>query len=52
MGVRELSALYLGGVRAADLIRAGRIREHQDGAAAALDLVFHSTRVPWQSIWF
>jgi predicted acetyltransferase len=52
MGVRELSALYLGGVRATDLIRAGRIREHQDGAAAALDLAFHSTRVPWQSIWF
>jgi predicted acetyltransferase len=50
--VNELSALYLGGVSAVTLARAGRITELTPGSAAALDRSFRSTTAPWLSIWF
>jgi hypothetical protein len=50
--VNELSALYLGGVSAVTLARAGRITERTPGSAAALDASFRGTVAPWLSIWF
>jgi predicted acetyltransferase len=50
--VNELSALYLGGVSAVTLARAGRITELTQAAAAALDASFRGTVVPWLSISF
>lgn len=52
LGVNELSALYLGGVSAVTLTRAGRITELRDGSASALDSSFRSAVVPWLSLWF
>jgi predicted acetyltransferase len=50
--VRELSALYLGGVSAVTLAHAGRITELTPGAAAVVDRSFRSVVQPWLSIWF
>lgn len=50
--VNELSALYLGGVSAVTLARAGRLTELTPGSAAALDSSFRGTVKPWLSIWF
>jgi predicted acetyltransferase len=50
--VNELGALYLGGVSALTLSRAGRITEVSPGAAVALDRLFLSPVAPWLSIWF
>ncbi|MGV8885142.1 MAG: GNAT family N-acetyltransferase [Microbacteriaceae bacterium] len=52
LSVNELGALYLGGVSAQTLQRAGRIIEHTAGSARALDLAFRSPRAPWLSVWF
>ena len=52
LGVNELAALYLGGVSATTLARAGRITELTDGAAVAVDGAFRSDPAPWLSIWF
>lgn len=52
LGVNELSAIYLGGVSAVSLVRAGRIRERHAGVAAAVDRVFGAEVTPWLSIWF
>ncbi|MCY7325500.1 MAG: GNAT family N-acetyltransferase [Microbacteriaceae bacterium] len=52
LGVGELSALYLGGVSAAVLARAGRITELRAGSADAVDAVFRTAVAPWLSIWF
>lgn len=52
LSVNELSALYLGGVSALTLARAGRIVEHTSGAAAALDVAFRGPVAPWLSVWF
>ena len=52
LGVNELSAIYLGGVSAATLARAGRITELSEGSALAIDISFSSTTKPWLSIWF
>ena len=52
LSVNELSALYLGGVSAVTLTRAGRITELRDGSASALDASFRSAVTPWLSIWF
>ncbi|MEA3018758.1 MAG: hypothetical protein QOI47_282, partial [Actinomycetota bacterium] len=49
--VRDLGALYLGGVSATTLARAGRVR----GDARALhraDLLFSSSQTPWCSTGF
>jgi predicted acetyltransferase len=50
--VNELGALYLGGVSARTLVRAGRITELQPGSADAADASFHSPVTPWLSSWF
>jgi predicted acetyltransferase len=48
MSVNELGSIYLGGVSAVALARAGRIR----GDATQLEAMFASTVAPWCSIWF
>ena len=50
--VNELSALYLGGVSAVTLVRAGRITELTQDAALGVDAAFSSSVAPWLSIWF
>ena len=50
--VNELGALYLGGVSAVSLARAGRIAELRPGSAEGLDASFRSVVAPWLSIWF
>ena len=52
LGVAELGALYLGGVSAVVLERAGRIAELRPGSADAVDGAFRSAVAPWLSIWF
>jgi predicted acetyltransferase len=52
LGVSELSALYLGGVSAATLARAGRVTEVRPGSAASVDVSFRSAVAPWLSFWF
>lgn len=48
MSVNELGSIYLGGVSAVALARAGRVT----GDAARLDAMFASAVTPWCSIWF
>jgi predicted acetyltransferase len=50
--VADLGSLYLGGVSALTLARAGRITELRPGSAAAIDDAFRSVVAPWLSIWF
>ncbi|MHC5796354.1 GNAT family N-acetyltransferase [Lacisediminihabitans sp. FW035] len=50
--VDDLGSLYLGGVSALTLARAGRITELRPGSAAALEASFRSPVTPWLSIWF
>ncbi|WP_213814833.1 GNAT family N-acetyltransferase [Glaciihabitans sp. dw_435] len=52
LSVNDLSSLYLGGVSAVTLVRAGRMTEETPGAAVAVDAAFHSPVTPWLSIWF
>ncbi len=52
LGIAELGALYLGGVSAVVLERAGRITELRPGSADAVDGAFRSAVAPWLSIWF
>lgn len=52
LGVSELSALYLGGVKAMTLVSAGRIRESAPGAAALADGLLRSAVTPFLSIWY
>jgi len=52
LSVNELGALYLGGVSAVTLARAGRIQHHTAGSIDALDRAFRSAVVPSLSVWF
>jgi predicted acetyltransferase len=52
LSAADLGSLYLGGVSAVTLVRAGRVREVTPGAAASVDAAFHSAVAPWLSIWF
>jgi predicted acetyltransferase len=52
LSVADLGALYLGGVTAGTLVRAGRVTELRPGSAEALDGSFRSPVTPWLSIWF
>jgi predicted acetyltransferase len=52
LGVAELSAMYLGGVRASTLVGAGRVRELNPGAAAIADGILRSGTTPYLSIWY
>ncbi len=50
--VEDLGSLYLGGVSATTLARAGRIVELRPGSAASLEACFRSPIAPWSDIWF
>lgn len=52
LGVQELGAIYLGGVRPSLLARAARITESTRGSLAVADRLFASERTPHLSIWF
>lgn len=52
MDVTDLGAVYLGGFRFGDLLRAGRIEERRPGAVAAADRLFATDRWPWCSTMF
>ena len=52
LNVTELGALYLGGVSATTLARAGRITEFSGGAAAVLDGAFRTAVAPFLNFWF
>ena len=45
--VRELGSAYLGGVTWNELLRAGRVEELVDGAAARATALFAADRAPW-----
>jgi len=47
LDIRDLGAIYLGGVKASTLARAGRIEENTKGALTRADLLFASERAPW-----
>ena len=47
LGVAELGSLYLGGVTASTLARAGRVDEHTPDALARADLLFSSDQAPY-----
>jgi len=47
MGVDDLGAVYLGGVRLSTLARAGRIEERVPGTLARADLLFACEPQPW-----
>ena len=47
MGLADLGALYMGGVRASTLAAAGRVHEERPGALAVADTVFMTTREPF-----
>ncbi|MGW4487993.1 GNAT family N-acetyltransferase [Amycolatopsis sp. NPDC004368] len=52
LDVRDLGSLYLGGTAPSTLVRAGHIRAHHPGAAAAADAVFRTEREPHCLHWF
>ncbi len=52
LGVRELGAIYLGGVHPSVLARAGRVSDVSPGSIAAADAMFAAQRTPHLSIWF
>lgn len=52
LGVSELSAIYLGGVNAATLVSAARIRESAEGVATLTDSLLRSKTTPFLSIWY
>ncbi len=47
MDVAEAAALYLGGVRAVDLVAAGRVEQRTAGAAALADALLPVHPAPW-----
>jgi predicted acetyltransferase len=47
LGVADLGAAYLGGVRPGTLARAGRVQERTPGALARLDLLLSWSVEPW-----
>ena len=52
LSAADLGALYLGGVSAGTLVRAGRVTELRPGSADVLGGCFRSPVTPWPSIWF
>ncbi|MFC4244628.1 GNAT family N-acetyltransferase [Gryllotalpicola reticulitermitis] len=52
LSIGDLSSLYLGGVSAATLARAGRIEERSAGAAFALERMLAVDRAPWLILGF
>jgi len=47
LDVTALGSTYLGGITFSDLLRAGRIEELREGAAARADALFRADRAPW-----
>ena len=47
LNVTALGSTYLGGVTFGELLRAGRIEELREGAAARADALFRADRAPW-----
>lgn len=47
LSAADLGAAYLGGVRFSTLARAGRVREHADGALRRADAMFGWDPAPW-----
>ena len=47
LSVDALGSVYLGGFTFADLARAGRVEEAQEGAVARADALFRTDRRPW-----
>lgn len=47
LDVNALGSTYLGGITFGDLLRAGRIEELREGAAARADALFRADRAPW-----
>jgi predicted acetyltransferase len=47
LGPAELGAVYLGGVQASTLARAGRVDEHTSGALRRADVLFSNDRAPY-----
>jgi predicted acetyltransferase len=47
LDVTALGSTYLGGVTFSELLRAGRIEELREGAAAQADALFRADRAPW-----
>jgi predicted acetyltransferase len=52
LSVNDLGSLYLGGVSAHTLERAGRVQSLRPGSLDVFDAAFRSTRAPWLSSWF
>lgn len=52
LDVAALAAMYLGGTRASDLVRAGRIVELHADAARIADAMFTWSPAPWAVTWF
>lgn len=52
LGIADLGSLYLGGVGAGVLARAGRITEHRPGAVARADAMFRSDPLPFNQTEF
>lgn len=52
MDVADLGTIYLGGVAATALARAGRIEEHVPGALARADAFFGTAPLPWLTTGF
>lgn len=52
MAARELGSLYLGGVSARSMQRAGRIEDHTGDGVARLDRMFRSTVAPWAHMYW
>jgi predicted acetyltransferase len=48
----DLASTYLGGVRFADLARAGLVEEHAAGAIARADAMFTVDPLPYSQTWF
>ena len=47
LDVNALGSTYLGEITFSDLLRAGRIEELREGAAARADVLFRADRAPW-----
>ncbi|MGH7357880.1 MAG: sterol carrier protein domain-containing protein, partial [Candidatus Rokuibacteriota bacterium] len=47
LSVDALGCVYLGGFTFADLLRAGRVEEVEDGAVSRADALFRTDRKPW-----
>lgn len=52
LAAAELSSLYLGGVSAVTLLRAGRLAERRPGDAARADTLLRSAATPWLGLWY